>query len=537
VPGSAYAIRGISSIHQIALMRLEGDGMVGVPGIAMRLFGALARQSVSVILISQGSSEHSICFAVAPGDADRARAAVDGEFALERQAGIVDELVIEDGQSVIAAVGEEMRHRPGIAGRLFSVLGAHGVNVRAVAQGSSERNISLVVDQADEGRALNAIHDGFFRPRRRRVALALAGPGGVGGSLLEQIRDAAEALAAEDLEMRVVAVADSRRLLLDRGVRPPGVRPPGVRPPGGIDLGRWREELESAPTADRERLLAFLGERRGELRVFVDCTASPEVPGWYPEMLRHGIAVVAANKLGFAGPMSTFEDLRAAARHHRTPLLFEATVGAGLPVLRTLDGLRRTGHLIAGVDGVLSGTVNAVLDRLGPGEPFSRAVRWAYDRGLTEPDPYQDLSGGDVLRKLAILARLCGRTLEPAEIEVEPLLPPDPWSAMDLDSFWNALPQVDEAFERRRRQAAEAGARLRYVASLDARGARVVLDAVGPGHPAHGVTGADNLIAFTTQHYRDAPLVLRGPGAGREVTASGVFADVLEAAARLEARR
>jgi aspartokinase/homoserine dehydrogenase 1 len=522
VPGSDFAIRGISSITRVALMRLEGDGMVGVPGIAMRLFGALARQGVSVILISQGSSEHSICFAVAPEDAERARSAVDGEFALERRAGIVDSLVVENDQSVIAAVGEEMRRRHGIGGKLFTVLGAHGVNVRAVAQGSSERNISLVIDRADEGRALNAIHGGFFHPGRRRVALALAGPGGVGAELLEQVRGAAESLAAENLEIRVVAVADSRRLLLDRD---------------GVDLEGWRDALGKAPAADRRRLLELLGEPAGDLKVFVDCTASPEVPGWYPEMLERGIAVVAANKLGFAGPMSSFEALQTAARRHRAPLLFEATVGAGLPVLRTLDGLRRTGHRIAAVDGVLSGTVNAVLDRLAPDRPFSAAVRWAFDHGLTEFHPYEDLSGGDVVRKLAILARLCGRTLETTEIEVEPILPPEPWSTMDLDTFWRVLPEVDEDVERRWRHAADAGARLRYVASLNDGGARVALAAVGPEHPAGSVTGADNLVAFTTQHYRDAPLVLRGPGAGRAVTASGVFADVLEAAVRLEADR
>ncbi len=520
-PGT-HPIRGISSIHRVVLMSLEGDGMVGVPGIAMRLFGALARQQVSVILISQGSSEHSICFAVAPADADAARVAVEEEFLLERKAGIVDELVIEDGQSVVAAVGENMRRRPGIAGRLFSVLGAHGVNVRAVAQGSSERNVSLVIAQADEARALNAVHAGFFHPRRRRIAVALAGPGGVGAALLEQLRDAAESLAEEELEVRVVAVANSRRQLLDAD---------------GVELEDWRDVLAAAQAADHDRLLSFLGESRGEIPVFVDCTASEDVPGWYPELLRRGVAVVAANKLGFAGPMRAFAELRGAARRQRVPLLFEATVGAGLPVLRTLDDLRCTGHRVLAVDGVLSGTVNAVLDRLAPDRPFSQVVRWAYERGYTEPNPYEDLSGGDVLRKLAILARLCGRSLETEEIEVEPLLPPEPWSTMDLDAFWSALPEVDGAFARRWREAADAGAKLRYVASLSESGARVSLTAVGPEHPTHSVTGADNLIAFTTQHYRDAPLVVRGPGAGREVTAAGVFADILSAAARWEAWR
>ena len=514
-PVSEYAVRGISSIPQVALMRLEGDGMIGVPGIAMRLFGALARQGVSVILISQASSEHSICFAVAPEDADRARAAVGREFELEKKVGIIDELVVEEEQAVIAAVGEGMGRRPGIAGSLFSVLGAQGINVRAVAQGSSELNISLVVASEDEARAVQAIHGAFF-DAERRIALALVGPGRVGATLLEQLHRAAGDLAArERLEIRLVALADSRRMLLD-----------GT----GIDAKDWRSRFETdAEALDPEQFRSSIRRAPGERRILVDCTASRRLASWYPSLLAAGVAVVAANKLPFAGSVGLFRELNAAARRGGAALYHEATVGAGLPVLSTLDDLERTGDRVRRIDGVLSGTVNAVLDRLAQGESFSQAVRWAHTEGLTEPHPWEDLSGLDVARKLCILGRLAGRQIELEDIELEPVIKGGDWSSMDLETFWNHLPEVDDDFRRRCEAATAAGHRLRYVASLDEDRARVALEPVAAAHPAYGLGGADNLVAFITDRYRDSPLVLRGPGAGIEVTASGVFADLLRA--------
>lgn len=517
---SVAPVRGIASIRRVALMRFEGDGIVGVPGVAMRLFGALARQGVSVILISQGSSEHSICFAVAPEDADAARKVVGSEFALERRLGIVDELVVEDEMAVVAAVGEEMRERPGIAGRIFSVLGAHGVNVHAIAQGSSELNVSLVVPRAAEGRALGAIHDAFFAPYRQRVVVAIAGVGRVGGALLGQIAHAAPELAAkENLELRLAAVASSRRMAVERG---------------GFAPESWSERLTNEGVElDYAELLKQLGRPEGDVRIFVDCTASEEVTELYSQLIERGIGVVAANKRWFAGPSASWRELRARAARQRVPLLFEATVGAGLPVVATLIALRRTGDVVQRIDGVLSGTCNAVLDRVMSGERLSRAVEWAHAQGLTEPHPYDDLSGADVARKLCILARESGREIELDQIEVEPLLPGARWAEMPLDTFWTALPEIDEVFEEHRRRAEEGGRILRYVASLDESGARVSLQAVEPGHPAATVTGPDNLIAFHTVRYHQAPLVVRGPGAGPEVTAAGVFGDILAAATQL----
>lgn len=517
---AAAPIRGISSIGEVALARLEGDGMVGVPGIAERLFGALARQNVSAILISQSSSEHSICFAVAPGDAARARAAVESAFALELRLGIVDPLVVEPDCSVIAAVGAGMARQPGMAGRVFGVLGENGINVRAIAQGSSELNISLVVPAADEKRAVQAMHRAFFAPGRRRLDLALAGAGKVGAELLDQIAAAAPRLAGEGLELRVVAIAGSRRLLAREE---------------GIDLGAWREALAAAPEvgpgAGPEELRRLFARPRGARRVFADCTADAGLGEHYAPLLAAGVAVVAANKKPFAGELALYRRHLAAAAAGGAPLHFEATAGAGLPILSTLHDLIATGDQIRRIDGVLSGTANAVFAELAAGAGLSQAVRRAYDDGLTEPHPYEDLSGADVMRKLCILGRLAGLALEPAAVAVEPIVPADPYGRLPLEDFWRRLPEADAALAARRDEARESGRRLRYLASIDletgAGTARVGIAAVGPEHPAFALDGPDNLVAFTTRRYHRSPLVVRGPGAGPAVTAAGVFADIL----------
>ena len=520
--GSAnpHPIRGIASIHQVTMMRLEGDGMVGVPGIAGRLFGALARHNVSVILISQSSSEHSICFAVAPEDTAPAQQAVAKEFELEQRLRIIDPLVVEDEQSVVAAVGEQMRRQPGIAGHLFSVLGRQGINVKAISQGSSELNISLVVDQPREKEALDSIHRAFFAPRRRRLALALMGPGRVGAELLSQVQAAAPSLLAqEDLQVVVVAIANSRHMLMDRR---------------GIDLGAWHPLLAEAPALDLGAWQDFLaGEGNDDLTVLADCTASDTVGDLYLPLLEKGCGVVGANKRPFAGPYDHFAALWETSRRGRGALYLEATVGAGLPVLGTLEDLMRTGDRIRSIDGILSGTVNAVLEMLSDGRPFSEAVRQAHAQGLTEPNPWDDLSGGDVARKLCILSRLAGRRVEMDDLRVEPVMADQGWQDMSIESFWQRLPSVDEGFQTLAAQAKAAGRRLRYVARSSDNDLSVSLLPVAMDHPAHGLAGPDNLIAFTSQRYCDTPLVVRGPGAGTQVTAAGVFADALRAAARL----
>lgn len=520
---------GISSIHGVALLRLEGDGMVGVPGIAGRLFGALAREGISVILISQASSEHSICFAVEPAAVATAAAAIRREFALERAAGLVDELVVEGDMAVVAAVGSAMRERPGIAGRLFGVLGDHGVNVRAVAQGSSERNISLVVARGDEAAAVERIHEEFFFPGRRTVEIALAGAGRVGGALLAQLAARVPELERErGLRLRLTALAGRSASIVD---------PAGLDPATAVE--RLRAAAATATTGapagtagPAPRVAALIDDLvavRRPLRVFVDATASAEVAADYDRLLAAGVAVVTANKLRLAGPLEGYRSLVAAGPGR---LYFETTVGAGLPVVETLGGLRETGDSLLRIDGALSGTMSYLMDRLDRGEPLSAALARAHELGLTEPDPREDLGGRDVARKLLILARVAGFDLETDQVEVEPLVPADAglWAdGLDLAEFWRRLPAVDGDFARRRDEAAAAGRRLRYLASFADGRARVGLAAVGPDHPCFAIAGTDNLIAFHTERYRESPLAVRGPGAGPAVTAAGLFGDILRA--------
>lgn len=510
-----HAVRGVTSIPRVALMRLEGDGMVGVPGVASRLFGALAARGVSVILISQASSEHSICFAVAPDDAAGARTAVDEAFALERQAGLVDPLVVEDGLSVVAVVGEGLRHRTGVAGQLFGVLGRAGVNIHAIAQGSSERNISLVVEADDEARAIRSVHSAFF-DHARVVRVAVAGVGRVGAALLDQIASARESLRERGgIDLRVTAIARRDRALVTSA---------------GVPLEDWRGALDAASEGGaglRETVVD------GGASVLIDVTASNAVSAQYESLLRRGVAVVAANKRAFSDTSARWEALVAASREGAA-LRFETTVGAGLPVVGPLADLVASGDRVLAIDGVLSGTVNAVLDRVDRGARLSDAVRDAHAEGLTEPHPYEDLGGADVGRKLCILARLAGHVFEPEAVVVEPLLPGHGWADKDLEAFWRDLPSCDEHFAALRAAAAADGKRLRYVARVDGSGARVALEAVDPEHPAFAVVGADNVVAVTSERYRDSPWVVRGPGAGPEVTAAGVFADLL-AVARMQA--
>ncbi len=523
---------GISAIRSISLLRLEGDGMVGVPGIAMRLFGSLARREINVILISQASSEHSICFAVAPEAAQAAVDALDAEFQLEQQVGLIDPPLVETGLSVVAVVGARLRRHAGVAGKIFAVLGDNGVNVRAIAQGSSELNVSLVVSETRLKAALNALHRAFFTPRRC-VEVALAGVGRVGAALLQQLTEQAPRLVQElGIELRLVALAGRAGVL--RAAE-------GESLDFSTALGQLRQAASAGQPAldslEDLRLSWTQDPRPG--RVFVDCTASAAVAAEHATLLAAGVHVVTANKLRVAGSLADYRPLIWPRRQAPGPaagrLYYEATVGAGLPVVRTLQDLRRTGDRIQRIEGLFSGTLSFLMDRLHSGLSFSAAVREAHEAGYTEPDPREDLSGRDVARKLLILARLAGFEIEPEAVAVEPLLPPDPWAAYSLDEFWQHLDSLDAEFEQRRVEAEAAGQRLCILGRLDADGATVELAAVASDHPAAAVRGSDNLIAFSTDRYDPSPLVVRGPGAGPAVTAGGVFSDLLRAA--IEIRR
>ena len=499
---SEKPVRGIASIHDIALLRLEGDGMLGVPGTARRLFEALARERINIILITQASSEHSICFAVAPDDVAKAGRSVDKEFALEQRAGLVDPLIIERDLSIIAAVGEGMRERRGIAGRLFSVLGSEGVNVRAIAQGSSELNISLVIARDDEKKSLNAIHEALLGESRRTVRLFVLGAGGVGGELLSQIGAQGPALRAKGLELRLSGLASSRTMRLSRQ---------------GLDFRQGKGLLEDGSANDLDEFARFIEATPGP-RVLVDVTASPDVPKLYERLLTQGVAVVTANKLPLAGPMKDFERL-----HRHARLYYETTAGAGLPVVRTLAGLVDTGDTVERIEGVFSGTLSYLFNRIREGIPPLSALQEARDKGYTEPDPREDLSGTDVVRKLLILARTAGIPIEPDEVSIESLFPEG-----EIEHFGDA---VADAQDR-----APEGATLCYLAKLENGRASVGLEAVEASHPAASLDATDNLFAITTARYRETPLVIRGRGAGPAVTAAGVFADILQACAELESR-
>jgi aspartokinase/homoserine dehydrogenase 1 len=514
----AAPVRGISSINRVALCRLEGAGMVGVPGIAGRLFSALARGGISVILISQASSEHSICFALEPAAAPQARRLVDAEFAIEGKAGVVNPLVVESEFAVLAAVGEAMRETPGIAGRIFDVLGRNGINVRAIAQGSSELNVSLVIHRADEERALRLIHDAFFQPRTRTVQVFVAGTGRVGAALLDQMSSRTQRLGDHaGLRLLVGGIARSRFASIALH---------------GLPLTSWRAALEQAsePTA---RIIDVALTSPNAHRVFVDCTASAEVAGHYEALLRSGIAIVTANKIALSGSMDSYARLREAAQLGNG-LFAETTVGAGLPVLRPIADLVATGDSITRIEGVLSGTLSFLFAQIASGAAFSEAVRDAFDRGFTEPDPREDLSGRDVARKLLILGREAGFEIEPADVRVVPVLPDDIWAGLSLDAFWERLPEADSGFAERRSAAQAAKSVLAYVATIDASGAEVAIRHVGATHPAAALAPGDNLIAVKSARYSDRPLVVRGPGAGPDVTAAGVFADIIRAG--MEAR-
>lgn len=512
VPVDDRPVRGISSIPRVALMRLEGGGMVGVPGIAGRLFDALASRGVSVILISQASSEHSICFAVEPHAVPTVRRAVDEEFALERRLGMVDALVVDDDRAVVAAVGEGMRHTPGIAGRLFSILGDMGVNVHAIAQGSSELNISLVVETEDVARALRGLHTAFFPEPRTEARLYLAGVGGVGRALLAQIGAVSQNLEAErGIALCVAGAANSRR---------------SVSSVDGIPVDQVLDRLEAseAPAAD---LVETARGDRAAIRVFVDVTADGALPESYRDLLDAGVSVVAANKRGFSGRLDLYRRIRE-PRPAQARAFLETTVGAGLPILSTLEDLRATGDQIVSIEGVVSGTLSFLFNEVMEGRRFSEVVAEARARGYTEPDPREDLSGQDVLRKLVILARESGWAVEPRDVRLEPILPGEGWEEGTVESFFDRLPEVDEHFDALRAAAAAKGARLVHLATVGAEAAHVRVAEVDSGHPCHSLRGAHNLVAFRSRRYDD-PLVVRGAGAGYDVTAAGVLADCVRA--------
>jgi aspartokinase/homoserine dehydrogenase 1 len=515
-PPSLGVVKGLSSIGNLALLNLEGGGMVGVPGFAARLFAALARARINVVLITQSSSEHSICVGVNEGDVPAAQGIVDEEFAGEIAAGRLDPLRPETGLAIVALVGDNMRNHPGISGRLFSALGHNGVNIRAIAQGASERNISTVIRAADVRKAINVLHEEFFEATYKQVNIFLLGPGNVGGKLLAQVAKQQEYLRDKlGLDLRVVAIANSRHCL--------------VSDEGGLDLTAWPDALETAPALSLPELTELIISKNLRNSIFVDVTANPAAADQYAPLLAKSVAVVACNKVAASSEYANYLQLKQLAQDFNTKFLFETNVGAGLPVIGTLGDLTRSGDVVRRMQAVLSGTLNFVFNNYDGSRPFAEVVRQAQAEGYTEPDPRLDLNGSDVARKILILAREAGQKLEMRDVANESFLPASCLEG-DVEAFYEQLAVHEPHFRALYDAAASQGKRLKFVAQYADGQASVGLQQIAPGHDLYELRGKDNVVLFYTDRYPEQPLVVKGAGAGAEVTASGVFADIIRAA-------
>lgn len=513
VTKNGYIVKGISSIDDVALLRVQGPGMVGIAGTSMRLFGTLAKKGINVIMITQASSEHSICLAVDPKFVKEAKREIEDEFSLEIYAHKINAVIIERDLSIIAVVGERMCHSLGIAGRVFSSLGKNSVNVVAIAQGSSELNISFVLNKKDEIKALNVIHDAFFHPPYRPINLFLVGTGLVGASLLSQLMTQRVFLKEKHrVEIRVVGLANSRKMLFDDS---------------GINLLSWKENLQSSLLdMEIEKFIQMMKDFNLRNTIFVDCTASEKIPLSYKKILQN-YSVVTPNKTANTTSYKSWHALREVMRKSHAKFFYETNVGAALPVINTLHGLLYSGDQISKIETVISGTLSYIFNTVSKDKSFSAVFREAINKGYTEPDPRGDLSGHDVARKILILARECGSEMELEDVEIEKFIPEESFS-ISLESFFKKIEELDEPFEERRKTAEKAAKKLRYVASYEGNVARVFIAEVGMDHPFYSLSGNDNMVAFTTKRYEDCPLVIRGPGAGGEVTAGGVFADIMQ---------
>lgn len=515
-PTFKSTIKGISSLSGLALLRLEGSGMMGVPGVSGRLFSTLGHASINVTLISQASSEHSICIAISEKDAEKAEDAVNAEFSREIAENLVRPVIIENKLCVVAVVGEQMKNVPGVAGKVFDSLGKNGINIVAIAQGSSELNISFVISQNDESKALNAIHDSFFLSDVKRINLFMVGAGLIGGTLIKQINDQSETLRDQmGLEICVAGIANTKKMFFDDN---------------GIDLENWKEKLsnsdiKSDPTAFVDKML----EMNLSHSIFIDNTADGKIPNLYERVLSASISVATPNKVAASSAYDNYILLKQTAKRNNVHFLFETNVGAGLPVISTLRNLTQSGDCILKIEAVLSGSVSFIFNNFDGTRPFSALVTEAKELGYTEPDPRDDLSGADVARKITILAREAGYQVETSDVNIDPILPKECLDAPSVDEFFKALVKNDVYFADLLQNAKKSGGVLRFIARAENGKVSCGVQVVGPDSPFYQLGGSDNMIVFTSQRYKNRPLVVRGPGAGAEVTAAGVFAEVITA--------
>ena len=508
-------IKGISSINGTTLITVAGLSMVGVIGVNRRIFTALADNGISVFMVSQASSENSTSIGVRDQDAAEAVEVLNGEFAKEIETGAMFPMHAESGLATIAVVGENMKHVPGIAGKLFGTLGRAGISMIACAQGASQTNISFVVKSEHLRKALNAIHDSFFLSEYKVLNLFVCGVGTVGGQLLEQIHDQYEELKrTKRLKLNVVGIATSKKALFNRD---------------GIDLANYRELLADAPESNDKKLRDAIIEMNCFNSVFVDCTASKDVAEIYQPLLEHNISVIAANKIAASSSYEKYALLKETALARGVFFRYETNVGAGLPIIGTINDLRNSGDVILKIEAVLSGTLNFIFNELSADVTMSEAVRRAKEQGYSEPDPRIDLSGKDVIRKLVILAREAGYKVEKTDVEKH-LFIPDEFFKGSIEEFWKNLPKLDADFEARRKQLDAEGKRWRFVATFDHGKLSVALKEVDSTHPFYNLQGSNNIVALTTERYREYPMLIQGYGAGASVTAAGVFANIMSIA-------
>lgn len=508
-------IRGISSINKISLLSLEGTGMIGIPGFSKRLFEALANETVNVILITQSSSEHSICVGINEVDTNKAKQAIDHAFGYEISYGKVEPLKVETGLSIVALVGEQMKSHPGISGKMFGVLGRNGINVRAIAQGSSEKNISAVLSSIDVQKAINVLHEEFFETTFKQLNVFIAGTGNVGSKLLMQLNKQFNYLQEHlRLQIRVIGLANSKNILLNEE---------------GVDLANWKETLLASPNGSIQDFVLAIKNLNLRNSVFVDVTANATVAGVYAQLLEKSISVVACNKIACSSSYASYQQLKSLAREFNALFLFETNVGAGLPVIGTLNDLLRSGDQVKKIQAVLSGTLNFVFNNYNGTLPFAQVVQEAQNEGYTEPDPRLDLGGTDVMRKIMILAREAGKQLEMEDISNEYFLPAKCFDGSVAD-FYAEMEKQEPHFKAIYNAAAAKGCKLKFVATYENGKAAVGLQHIPAESDFYHLYGKDNLVLFFTERYPEQPLVIKGAGAGAEVTASGVFADIIRVA-------
>lgn len=508
-------IRGISSINKISLLSLEGSGMVGIPGFSKRLFEALANESVNVILITQSSSEHSICVGINEADKNKAKKSIDHAFSFEVQNGTIEPLKIESGLSIVALVGEQMKSHPGISGKMFGVLGRNGINVRAIAQGSSEKNISAVLSGSDVKKAINVLHEEFFETTYKQLNVFIAGTGNVGGKLLGQIKKQYQYLQDTlRIQIQVIGLANSKRILINEE---------------GINLDTWKNQLQESEQGNIHDFVQRIIDKNLRNSVFADVTANAEVAGVYGSLLGKSVSVVACNKIACSSSYASYHKLKALSREYNAHFFFETNVGAGLPVIGTLNDLLRSGDKVNRIQAVLSGTLNFVFNNYDGTKLFADVVRQAQDEGYTEPDPRLDLGGTDVMRKIMILAREAGQQLEMEDISNQYFLPLSCFEGSVAD-FYDEMAKQEPHFKKLYEAAVTENCKLKFVANYENGKASVGLRHIPAESDFYHLYGKDNLVLFYTDRYPEQPLVIKGAGAGSDVTASGVFADIIRVA-------